>query len=62
MTDHQKRRLGEKLVRLAYELEHDAARLREGAPDQGARNFAEGIKGLSSTAGNLGRRLRDGEA
>lgn len=59
MTHAQRKRAlerkGEKLRRLAYELEHDAAALRYA----GADSHANGVAGMASTAGNIGRALCD---
>lgn len=50
MTKRQLDRLAEKLHRLAYELEHDARRLRNSRP-----SYADSVKSLSSRLGNLAR-------
>jgi hypothetical protein len=55
MTPVQRFRLSEKLRRLAYELEHDAARLRSTHPGN-----ANGLKEISSKLGAIGRSLSDG--
>lgn len=49
-------RLGEKWVRLAYEAERDAARLRE----SGFSGEAEHMQDVGRAIGKIGRRLRDG--
>jgi hypothetical protein len=51
MTDKQKERLYEKLIRLAYDLEYDAKRLREA----GDQSRAATLQNVASTLGNLGR-------
>jgi hypothetical protein len=50
MTKRQLDRLAEKLHRLAYELEHDAIRLRNSRP-----SYADSVKSLSGRLGNLAR-------
>lgn len=47
------KRSGERLCRLAYELESLAARLREA----GYEREANGVRAMSSEAGNIGRDL-----
>ena len=49
------KRSGERLIRLAYELESLAARVREAGED----NAARGIHACSSELGNIGRQLDD---
>lgn len=60
MTDKQRKRAlerkGEKLKRLAYELESDAAALRHIG---GAESYANGVADMASRAGNIGRALFD---
>lgn len=58
MTPMQKRALarkGEKLRRLAYELEVDANALRH----YGAESASNGVRAMASSAGNIGRTLCD---
>ena len=50
MTKHQVERLKNKLIRLAYELEYDAARVRS-SDDR----LANALKDLSSALGRVGR-------
>jgi hypothetical protein len=58
LTDKQKARfrvlLAEKLQRLAYELEHDAARSR----DFMRSDMSDAILAISSDLGNLARRMK----
>lgn len=46
-------RTGERLRRLAYDLEHIASRLREAGED----SAANGVSHMASEAGNIGRDL-----
>ena len=48
-------RTGERLIRLAYNLEAIATRLREA----GEENAANGVRANASQLGNIGRDLRD---
>jgi hypothetical protein len=66
MTDKQRKRAlerkGEKLRRLAYELESDAAALRFVAGWPGAylgdvSSYANGVADMASRAGSIGRAL-----
>ena len=60
MTKGEKRALlrkGEKLVRLAYDLEQDAAAVRY--MKAGCDSEANGIAALASEAGKIGRSLID---
>ena len=50
MTPVQVRRLKDKLIRMAYALEYDAARVR--STDD---SLANALKGLSSALGRVGR-------
>lgn len=52
MTKKQLDRLAAKLHRLAYDLEHDASRLRAMRP-----SYAESVKSLSSQAGRIARSM-----
>lgn len=52
MTKRQFDRLAEKLIRLAYELEHDASRVRANSCKP---SYADAIKNISSRLGDLGR-------
>lgn len=47
------KRSGERLIRLAYELERLSARLREA----GHESEANGVRAMASSAGNIGREL-----
>jgi len=53
MSKPNVKRSGERLCRLAYELEALAARLREA----GYESEANGVRAMSSQAGNIGREL-----
>jgi hypothetical protein len=53
MTADQYRRLMEKLHRLAYELEHDAARLRCACPAYARK--ADAVRAISSQLGKIAR-------
>lgn len=50
---HKLARSGERLVRLAYDLEELASRLRR----DGEQGFADGVKALSSRSGDVGRTM-----
>jgi hypothetical protein len=52
--EHFRDRLAEKLHRLAYDLEHDAARSRDFMP----QNMAESVRSISSSLGTLARRMK----
>jgi hypothetical protein len=54
MTAKERNRLMNKLHRLAYELEHDAARLRASCPAYAADGDA--LKAIASSLGSLVRR------
>jgi hypothetical protein len=54
MSKYQFDRLAEKLIRMAYELEHDASRVRA---DSCKPSYAEAIKNISSRLGDLGRSM-----
>lgn len=53
---HALARKGERLIRLAYQLEHEASAMRYMGFDAGE---ADSLNSLASMAGKLGRGMRD---